>query len=367
MRDLNNLEVNNLDINNRGPSNLDLPNLDLLRAIAVLSVVAEHILLAYGVQTIGYWQVRWIGVVGVLLFFVHTSLVLMWSLERKPHTLDFYIRRAFRIYPLAMAAILFACLFRAPVSGSPTAYFHFEPPHTAGHLAGSLLLVSNLFGGYQPLSVLWSLPYEVDMYLCLPLLFFFLQKNLSLWPLVLFWVLEVAVCRPLFPGVAHNFFLAVPYFLPGAMAYVLFSRYRARLPGWLLPPALLGLWAVFLLRPGWRQGDLLCLATGLGLPFFHQIRTAWLRRASHGIAMYSYGLYLAHPFAIVLGIYLLPHQPVALQLVVVLGSLAALSFAAFHLLERPLIRLGSRLAQRAEHAFAQRELARTRIPEAEIR
>ena len=344
----------------------DLPNLDFLRAVAVLSVVAEHILLAYGVQRLGYWPIRWMGVVGVFLFFVHTSLVLMWSLERKPHTLDFYIRRAFRIYPLAIAAILITILFHAPVAGSATAYFHFAPPPSLGNLLGSLLLIPNLMGNYQPVSVLWSLPYEVDMYVCLPLLFFFLQRNLSLPPLLLFWGLEIAICRPLFPGAAHNFFLAVPYFLPGVMAYVSYSRYRACLPGYLLPPALLLLWAVFMLHPGWRQGDLVCLAAGLGLPFFLQIRTAWLARASHEIAKYSYGMYLAHPFAIVLGLYLLPHRPLAVQLAVSLGSLAVLSVGAYHGLERPLMRVGSRLAQRAERAFEQRESPRLRIPEAEI-
>ncbi len=345
----------------------DLPNLDLLRACAVLSVIAEHLLLAYRVETIGPWQVRWIGIVGVCLFFIHTSLVLMWSLERKPHTLDFYTRRAFRIYPLAIVAILAAVLLHAPVAGSPGNYFHFEPPHSARALASSLLLASNLFNGYQPISVLWSLPYEVQMYLCLPMLFFFLQRNLSLWPLLLLWGLDVALCRPLFRGVAHNFFLVVPYFLPGAMAYVGFSRHRARLPAFLFPLLLLALWAVFLVRPGWRQADWLCLAAGLSLPLFHQIRLAWLKRTSHELAKYSYGLYLAHPFAIVLGVYLLPHQSLAVQLTVTLGSLVVLSVGGYHLLERPMMRLGSRLAQKAELRFEQRQFATLRIPEAEIR
>ncbi|MGI4827105.1 MAG: acyltransferase family protein [Janthinobacterium lividum] len=344
----------------------DLPNLDLLRAIAVLSVVAEHLLLAFGVQTIGYWQIRWMGVVGVFLFFVHTSLVLMWSLERKPHTLDFYIRRVFRIYPLAMVTVLVTVGLHAPVSGSAMSYFHYAAPPSLANLLASLLLIPNLVGNYQPVSVLWSLPYEVDMYVCLPLLFFFLQRNLSLPPLLVFWGLEIAVCRPLFPGATHNFLLAVPYFLPGVMAYVLFSRHRARLPAWLFLPGLLLLWAVFMVHPGWREGDVLCLAAGLGLPLFRQIRTGWLKRVSHEIAKYSYGMYLAHPFAIVLGVYLLPHRSLVLQLLVTLGSVAVLSVSSYYLLERPLMRVGSRVAQRAERAFEQREFGKTRIPEAEI-
>lgn len=345
----------------------DLPNLDFLRACAVLSVIAEHTLLAYGVQTVGYWEVRWIGVVGVFFFFIHTSLVLLWSLERKPHTLDFYIRRAFRIYPLALLALAVTLLFHAPVTGLPGSFFSFAPPATRAAFLGNLLLVPNLLGGYTAMSVMWSLPYEVEMYLCLPALFFFLQRNLSLWPLLLFWGFVAAVCRPLFPGIEHNFFLAIPYFLPGAMAYVGYTRNRAKLPGWLFPPALLGLWAAFMIRPGWRAADLLCLCAGLGLPLFHQLRAARLARVSHVLAKYSYGLYLAHPFSIVLGIYLLPHRPLALQLLVVAGSLAVFSVGAYHGLEHPMMRLGSRLAQQAERRYEQRQLARVRLPEAEIR
>ena len=344
----------------------DLPNLDLLRACAVISVVAEHTLLAFGIQKLGSWQVRWMGIVGVLLFFLHTSLVLMWSLERRPQTLDFYIRRLFRIYPLAVLAIVATLVFHAPVAGRTDAYFLYASPPSFGALMAEFLLVPNLFRGYGAMSVLWSLPFEVEMYVCLPALFFFVQRNLRLWPLLLFWCLEVAVCRPLFRGATYNFFLVIPYFLPGVMAYIGYTRHRAILPSWSFPLFLLLLWAVFLLHPGWREGDGICLLAGLALPAFHQIRSPWLNQASHALAKYSYGLYLMHPFAIVLGVYLLPHRPPALQLLVILLSLAGLSVAAYHALELPMIRLGSRLAQRAARFSAERNSGALRIPEAEI-
>src|SRR3974377_2116998 len=100
-----------------------LPNLDFVRAVAVLSVVVSHTLVAFRVLIIGNWWVGWIGVVGVFVFFVHTSLVLMWSLGRKQHALDFYIRRVFRIYPLAMLAIAVTLLFHAPVGGNLDSFF----------------------------------------------------------------------------------------------------------------------------------------------------------------------------------------------------------------------------------------------------
>jgi peptidoglycan/LPS O-acetylase OafA/YrhL len=332
-----------------------LPNLDFIRAVAVLSVVVEHVLLSLGIRQIGSWEVDWIGVVGVFIFFVHTSLVLMWSLERKPHTLDFYIRRFFRIYPLAIAVIVIALIFHAPVSGTPT-------PHTFRALLSAFLLTNNLTSSYVVVGVMWSLSYEVQMYLALPVIFFFVRKNFSLWPLLIFWSFVVVACRPLFRGVPHNFFLCIPYFLPGVMAYVGFSRYRPRIPAWILPIALVIAWALFMRNPGWRRADVLCLAVGLGLPLFHQITARWSIRASHEIAKYSYSIYLIHPFSIVLGIYLLPHRPLALQITVIVVSLVVLSVAAYHLLEKPMIRLGARLAKRAEKRFEQYDATVKRHP-----
>jgi len=328
-----------------------LPNLDFIRAVAVLSVVAEHILVAYKVHKIGYWTISWMGVVGVFVFFVHTSLVLMWSLERKPHTLDFYVRRIFRIYPLAVVAILVTILFHAPVAG----LFHYEPPHNASDTLGAFLLIPNVLGAYLPVGVMWSLPYEVQMYLALPVIFFFVRRNFSLWPLLLYWIFVVLVCRRIFHDVPHNFFLCIPYFLPGIMAYVGFGRRRPTVPSWLLPIALTSVWFVFMRKPGWREANFLCLAVGLGLPSFHQITSRWLIRASHEIAKYSYSMYLAHPFSIVLGLYLMPHRPLPLQLAIILVSLIVFSIGAYHLLEKPMIRVGARLAQWAELRFEQHD------------
>jgi peptidoglycan/LPS O-acetylase OafA/YrhL len=344
----------------------DLPNLDFLRACAVLSVFVEHTLLAYKITRIGYWEVSWMGVVGVFLFFVHTSLVLMWSLERKPHTLDFYIRRIFRIYPLALLAVVAAVTFHAPVAGSTTNYFAYMPPRNVTDIVQGILLLRGISAGYLAEGVMWSLSYEVQMYLVLPVIFFFVCRNFSRWPLLVFWVFTAAICRPLFHGVAHNFFLCIPYFLPGIIAYVGFGRQRAVLPAWTFAPFLAMVWALFMIHPGWRIADAVCLVVGLTLPYFHQLKTAWIKQASHQIAKYSYGIYLAHPFGHVLGIYLMPHAPLAVQLTVVIGSTALLAFAAYHLLEYPMIRIGSRIANRAEKRYEQHELASYRIPESEI-
>ena len=77
-------------------------NLNVLRASAVMAVLVDHLANAAN------HSMALLGRVGVLMFFVHTACVLMASLERNPSTFAFYVRRAFRIYPLAIAVVLVA-------------------------------------------------------------------------------------------------------------------------------------------------------------------------------------------------------------------------------------------------------------------
>ena len=101
-----------------GPSDSlhESTNLDFLRSVAVLLVFFSHffsLLLGKGEK----WGFLFhLGQLGVLMFFVHTCLVLMWSLERSNFQgwrlfVSFYIRRAFRLYPLSVVCVLLAYCF----------------------------------------------------------------------------------------------------------------------------------------------------------------------------------------------------------------------------------------------------------------
>ena len=140
------------------------------------------------------------------------------------------------------------------------------------------------------------------------------------------------------------------------MAYVLFQRVQPRVPAWLFPCFLLALCIAFLRAPSIGASWPLCLALGMGLPFFRQIEFGPVARASHEIAKYSYGVYLSHPFALVLGFYLLRGHALWMQLGVTLGSIVVLSFAAYHLVEKPLIVLGAKVASRVESSYEQKHL-----------
>src|SRR5215813_4937057 len=109
------------------------PNLDLLRSVAVSLVFIAHLIMVLGYldsPTMKVLALRQVAQLGVLMFFIHTSLVLMMSLERLSGgnvIQRFYVRRVFRIYPLAAVTIVFALALRIPP--------HFEATYEAPSVA----------------------------------------------------------------------------------------------------------------------------------------------------------------------------------------------------------------------------------------
>jgi len=116
-----------------------------------------------------------IGHFAVLIFFVHTALVLLFSLERLSLTNGwvprFYVQRAFRIYPLSVACVLLSLAFRIAWPA-----LIFEPRSTLS-VGANLLLVQNLLHEQSSISApLWSLPFEIQMYAVLPVVFWTIRK-----------------------------------------------------------------------------------------------------------------------------------------------------------------------------------------------
>jgi peptidoglycan/LPS O-acetylase OafA/YrhL len=306
-------------------------------------------MVAQGVLKIGAWMPAWIGVFGVYLFFVHTCLVLMWSLERKPHTLDFYIRRLFRIYPLAIVAVLFVVIFHLSYSrGDP------QPVSAFGTVVENMLLIQNLGRRPDVIGVMWSLPLEVDMYILLPVLFFFVRRNFSLWSLLPIWALACGMAR-LYLSHGNDFVTVIPCFLPGVMAYVLFARIRPRLPGWTFPIFISVLLVLYMHFSSVEASWPTCLALGLGLPLFRQIRFGPLKRIAHELAKYSYGIYLGHAFALGIAFETLNGHSRWLQVPLALCLTALFSVAGYHLVEHPLILYGAKVAARAELRYEQHQ------------
>ncbi len=216
--------------------NRDLTNLDFLRTVAVLLVFTGH--LSGGMRIRGLGD---LGHFGVLLFFVHTSLVLMLSMGRLGlqggalYT-SFMVRRIFRIYPLSILTVLLVVSFQVPstpwLPGQAAAYsWHGWPG-----LFSNILLIQNATRSGSVLCVLWSLPYEVQMYAALPLLYFLMRRFPSPRAAVFAWISGVAMAGVEYFSRSANFdsdFLLLRYFpcfLAGVLAWRLMETRRRLLP-----------------------------------------------------------------------------------------------------------------------------------------
>ena len=164
-------------------------NLDVLRAIAVMLVLFAHTTKAtrLGPTALTDRIDVNLGRFGVLLFFVHTALVLMMSMQRSADRplwpLRFYIQRIFRIYPLSILCVVAVLLLHIPFMP----FRAFALP-SAANILQNLTLTQNLTQPH-PIRVgnlivannsvshpMWSLPFEIQMYLLLPLAFVFLRR-----------------------------------------------------------------------------------------------------------------------------------------------------------------------------------------------
>lgn len=134
--------------------------LDALRGVAALAVVIFHILIRLP-KSVSWWGVEGfdLGHFGIVLFFLLSGFIIPVSIERLSLT-QFWVRRLFRLYPLYWCALAIA-LFR-PVSMTP-------PELTPAAIAANAMMLQQLFGYRDVLSVAWTLTIELVFYLLMSL------------------------------------------------------------------------------------------------------------------------------------------------------------------------------------------------------
>jgi peptidoglycan/LPS O-acetylase OafA/YrhL len=295
------------------------------------------------------------GRIGVLLFFVHTSLVLSFSLARLASSISgwelfrtFVVRRIFRLHPLNILCVLLVVVFNIP--GVPWEQNATRPAW--GTVLANMTLTSDLFDYPVVLAPMWTLPIEMQMYVAMPFIFMLLgtardtRIALGVW-------LFAAVVGWMQPPLAR--WLSVidcgPCFLAGTVAYTLSGRYTQRLASFLWTPFLLTmLYVFFIVQQGAPEGVgnaglqwAFCLIIGFAIPAFHGSGVAIVNYLANRVSRYSYGIYLFHTIALWIGCTVLRDQPELMQWVVVLTVLGVLSIGSYHLLEKPVIDLGIRL------------------------
>jgi peptidoglycan/LPS O-acetylase OafA/YrhL len=336
------------------------PNLDFLRTVAVLCVVVRHVLTMFDVHRTWWLNLQALGIFGVLMFFVHTSLVLMISLERTARTREvsiwrlwcaFFIRRVFRIYPLSITAVAIAYFALVPFADASAVRAGISANVSLKELWANLLLVQDLAACSSILAPLWSLPAEVQMYLLLPFLFLIVKRRGARAIVWFVWPISVAVAILTWK---LNLRFTVARFAPCFIAGIgCFGLLRTRRPlGFLYFPVLIGALLIaymaaynrFRLQAG--LGIMVTVVLGATIPCFATTETTWLRRSSQLVARYSYGIYLFHVPCVWIAFGKL-HSLGTLASTVCLVVLVALaSVISYHLIEDPFVRIGKRVASR---------------------
>jgi peptidoglycan/LPS O-acetylase OafA/YrhL len=337
-------------------------NLDLLRSVAVLAVMLDHMVPTWrycglDVPVALLAITAHIGQAGVIAFFVHTSLVLMESLQRlggsgplqRGVVLRFYLRRILRIYPLALLVITVVI-----AADLPAMTWRDNPPLTPQVVLANQWLVQNLVTGRSVLGPLWSLPYEVQMYVVLPALY--LLARHAHGPRWLVGLLGVAVLGALvlgeFTGGRLNMAAYLPCFLCGVLCFAL--RQRGWRPRWRNAG-----WAVFVVtlfagyaalhldadKPSAPLGWVFAVVLMLGILGFEDSHRPRLNALTRWIARYSYGLYLLHVPVLWLLFHRWGVQSMGGGLLAYLVLTAVAAVVAYHLIEAPMVALGQRLTQ----------------------
>lgn len=364
----------------------ELANLDFLRAVAVGLVFIGHLLATMRIRAAGD-----LGHFGVLLFFVHTALVLMMSMERlglsgRNLYTAFVVRRVFRIYPLSILSVIVIVILRVPsTSWSGYGYEWVGWPT----FLSNIFLTQNLTQSNSVNSVLWSLPFEIQMYAILPLLLVWTLRFHSLRAMYAVWLAAVALAASEYvtrSGSCNADFLLTRYFpcfLAGVFAWHLMKIRSPRFSGlaWVLflialvlvyrsvdalrvyGPGVLGAlhgmvrndhriwWPAYLdLVNDW----VFCAAVGLAVPLFLEIRNRWLKSISKQVARYSYGIYISHVPILWLCFVRFRIGSAVVSALLAIFLTAVVSVLAYQWLEDPAIRVGKWFAARVvqRRAFA---------------
>ncbi|MBC6457863.1 acyltransferase family protein [Actinomadura sp. HBU206391] len=144
--------------------------LDALRGVAALAVVFEHLLDAL-LPEVRRTASPWFdfGRYGVFVFFIVSGYVIPASLERRGSVREFWIGRAFRLYPLWAVAAAIGLLFAlAEVFwGLPDQLS--DRPWTSA--LAHVTMLQDLLGVPNVVNVFWTLSYEMAFYLLVTAMF----------------------------------------------------------------------------------------------------------------------------------------------------------------------------------------------------
>jgi peptidoglycan/LPS O-acetylase OafA/YrhL len=320
--------------------------LDGWRAISILLVLATH-MLPLGPKSLHGNETA--GMMGMSLFFTLSGFLIAEQLYKRRNVAAFFVRRLFRIAPLAWVYATFAVL----LCGS-------GPISWLAHVA---FLTNYDFKAVTPVTAhFWSLCVEVHFYLAIGLLMA-TTKFRAFLALPVIWLALVVVRAVIQPVGTVQTHLRVDEILSGScLALVHLGAFGPKARAFIarLPFVVLAALLVLASHPAMGVFDAfrgLIASLLVGRTLFHadSRRFKWLRhRALRYVAEISYALYVIHPLTMYgwLG-----SGSTAVKYTKRLVSFA-LTFGLAHLstfyFEEPLLRIGKKLGAGIEARAAAR-------------
>jgi len=328
-------------------------NINLLRSIAVILVFISHLISPDNVPK--FFHIQALGILGVFIFFVLTSYVLMLSLERQnlPEYkiyYTFYVQRIFRIYPISVIVVTLSFFL---------IYYKNLPGFNPKLFWSNIFLMQNLVY-YNELpavksipSIIWTLCHEVQMYVFLPFLFL-LTKKLNCKKIIIFififCVIFILVNKyfnsPLFQITKY-----FPCFISGVLGYIYLKKNKKKisyfyLMGYLILSVVFYPMLVAKNIPENFLGVIFCFILGLLIPLTKEMSLKFVNNFSKQIAKYSYSIYLFQ--GLVINMFIDFQLFYFIKIILIILTLTIIGYVSYNFIEYPMIKVGKKISNKKE-------------------
>ena len=323
------------------------PNLDLVRAIAIILVILSHLPISFPL----YYHKQTLGLLGVEIFFVHTSLVLMLSLKNnfqneklKNIIFKFYIQILLRIFPLSILVVTFLILIDYCLNNYNYNY---------RTIISNILLIQNVTKTISLPEPLWSLSYEVQFYTFLPFIFLFIKKkNIQFNGILMTWISIIIVIFILyFSDRNYHYIKFWPCFFSGIISYVLWNNKKSISFNYLIFYLLFVIIVYPILTTlGLKQsitGWPICLCLGIIIANCKPITNEIVKKFARILAKYSYSVYLIHQPIIDFSVKkILFFENIYMSIIIAIICTTLFAFILYNLIEKKFINIGKTIIRR---------------------
>ena len=332
-------------------------NFNLLRFCAATGVFISHVHPLAGMGRLPATSV--LGYVSVNVFFIISGFLVTRSLLHRKHLPSFAWARALRIFPALTIAVLFSALVIGVLFTSLPLQDYLFSTEILGYVTKNILLLlpdipKTLPGVFtsSPWSSevnapLWTLPYEIKMYLLLGLLGVLLvykpsprKRQIFISILLLLTIISMALFTarytlrkdPIALGIDYDYFRFLAMFGAGSLCYIF--RNRLRLSFVYLALIIATVLAVSHYRPlfvGITYASLVYMVL-----FFAYVPGGFIRSFNR-LGDYSYGIYIyGYPIQKSTEA-LFPNLPLATFFLVSFLFTLMMAMASWHLVEKKML------------------------------